>query len=164
MIEIKKLQSTDIAAVKNVQLASEQIKFASTSEEFLLGGSETIHLHIIKYEGQVVGFFKLDTDYCANYDFCPKAGIGLRTLAIDKSCQGKGIGKAAVLAISSYVKHTYPKYQFIYLTVNCQNPVAEACYIKAGYEFSGEKYLGGEAGPQHIMYMNLAEKQSSFTC
>lgn len=102
MIEIKKLESSDVAAVKKVQLASEQIKFASTAEEFLLDGSETIHLHIIKYKGQVVGFFKLDTDYCSNYDFCPKTGIGLRTFAVDKKCQGKGIGKAAVLAISSY--------------------------------------------------------------
>lgn len=156
MIQIKKLQSSDIAAVKKVELASEQIKSASSAEEFLLDGSDTVHLHVIKYEGQVVGFFKLDIDYCSNYDFCPRAGIGLRTFAIDKKCQGKGIGKAAMLAISAYVKSAYPNYRFIYLTVNCQNPVAEACYIKAGYEFAGEKYLGGEAGPQHIMYMNLA--------
>lgn len=156
MIEIKKLESSDIEAVKQVELAPEQVKFASTAAEFLLDGSETTHLHLIKLNGRVVGFFKLDLAYSANYDFCPESGIGLRTFAIDKNYQGKGIGKAAIIAITTYVKSSYSEYQYIYLTVNCNNSVAECCYVKAGYQYTGEKYLGGEAGPQHIMYMDLA--------
>ena len=41
-------------------LPEEQVKFAGTAEGFLSDGSETIHLHVIKFDNQVVGFFKID--------------------------------------------------------------------------------------------------------
>ncbi len=37
-----------------------------------------------------------------------------------------------------------------------QNQAARACYLKGGFEDHGEQYLGGPAGPQHIMRGKIA--------
>ena len=96
MLEIEKVNESNIEEVKNVHLADEQVKFAGTSEEFISSASETIHLHAIKNNGAVVGFFKLDVAYSSDYEFCPKDGLGLRAFAIDINCQGQGLGTEAV--------------------------------------------------------------------
>ncbi|MFS1906110.1 GNAT family N-acetyltransferase [Vibrio lentus] len=151
MITVERLKPLDVERVKNIQLADEQIKFAGTAEAFLLSGSDTIHLHVIKYNNDVVGFFKLDIAYAAGHDFCSERGLGLRAFAVDKNQQGKGIGTGSVKALFPYLKSNYAEYDSIYLTVNCKNPGAVSCYKKGGFVDTNEKYLGGEAGPQHIM-------------
>lgn len=156
MIEIEKLDSAHVECVKKIELAAEQVKFSATAEEFLNSGSDEIQLHVIKSGNSVVGFFKLDTSYASNYSFCPEGSLGLRSFAIDKSRQGEGIGQNAVKALFPYLKENYPEYHSIYLTVNCKNPKAVGCYKKGGFLDTNEKYLGGAAGPQHIMYGKIA--------
>ncbi|MEZ9865221.1 N-acetyltransferase family protein [Vibrio breoganii] len=151
MIEIERLNSSHIPSIKGIKLSEESIKFASTADDFLLDGSDTTHLCVIKKEGMVVGFFKLDTAYASTYRFCPKNSIGLRTFALDERQQGKGLGTNTVRALSDYLASHYQSHEFVYLTVNCKNPAAIACYRKGGFEDTGELYLGGEAGPQHVM-------------
>jgi RimJ/RimL family protein N-acetyltransferase len=151
MIDIERLTNSHIASVKCIGLTNAQVEFACSSEEFLMDGSNTTHLHVIKSNDVVVGFFKLDIAYSLNYSFCPEGSIGLRTFALDKNQQGRGIGTDAVKALFSYLKTNYLNYKSIYLTVNVKNPRAIVCYQKAGFEKIDEKYFGGAAGPQHIM-------------
>jgi len=151
MIIIEPLTSAHIEQVKSIELGDEQVKFAGTAEEFLLDTSDTIHLHVIKFGYDVIGFFKLDTAYSSNYDFCPDGCIGLRAFALDKNQQGKGFGTQSVKALLLYLKANYDVYHSIYLTVNIKNPGANACYKKGGFECMNDTYLGGNAGPQHIM-------------
>ncbi len=151
MVDIERLNEAHVPAVKKVRLSDEQIPFAGTAEEFLSSGNETTHLHILRSHGEVVGFFKIDTAYPESHSFCPQNTLGLRTFAISENHQGKGMGTSAIRALFPYLKQTYAAFQSIYLTVNCKNPAARACYLKGGFEDTGEQYLGGEAGPQHIM-------------
>ena len=55
MITIERLNDAHIEQVNEIQLADEQVKFAGTATDFLSDGSETTHLHIIKYGSEVVG-------------------------------------------------------------------------------------------------------------
>ena len=155
MIEITKLKNSEFELIKHIQLDKEQVKFACTAEAFLRDESETLHLHVIKLNGDVVGFFKLDLDYSASYDFCPDRTIGLRSFVLDKNQQGKGIGKQSVKALFPYLKSYYGQFDSIYLTVNCKNKGAKVCYQKSGFNTSKDKYLGGAAGPQYIMYATI---------
>ncbi|MBM7035043.1 GNAT family N-acetyltransferase [Vibrio ulleungensis] len=155
MITLSKLTQSDITPLKAVQLAPEQVKFAATAEEFLADTVDTTHLHVIKWQGDVVGFFKLDVAYAEYYEFCPSDGVGLRSFALDSRQQGKGIGTKSVVALISYLRSQYSHYRYVYLTVNCQNPAAISCYLNAGFEDTLELYHGGAAGPQHIMRKQL---------
>ena len=110
MIEIAKLEMSAIEQVKNILLDEEQIKFACTADKFLLDGSDTTHLHTIKLNGDVVGFLKLDIAY-SSFSFCPEGGIGLRSFAIDKNYQGKGLGTQAIKVLPYTRYHSRCKVQ-----------------------------------------------------
>lgn len=110
---------------------------------------------MIKHNDQVIGCFKIDIAYAESYGFCIEGSIGLRTFLIDAKQQGRGFGTLAVKALFPYLKENYANYPRIYLTVNCKNPAAYTCYQKAGFHEAGEHYLGGAAGPQHIMYWDI---------
>ena len=43
----------------------------------------------------------------------------------------------------------------IVLSVNVRNPVAIRTYARAGFADTGELYLGGTAGPQHVFELWL---------
>ncbi|MHA2937230.1 N-acetyltransferase family protein [Vibrio sp. RC27] len=151
MITVEKLDNSHLEQVRSIRLADEQVKFACTADEFLRDDCKTIHLHVIKSDDAVVGFFKLDIAYSSHYEFCSENSIGLRSFALDKNQQGKGLGAGSVKALFAYLKSFYSDYNSIYLTVNCKNPIAFSCYQKGGFEYTNEKYLGGAAGPQFIM-------------
>lgn len=158
MILIERLDDSHIELIKKINVAEEQEKFACTAEEFLSDFADTTHRNVIKNNNLVVGFFKLDTAYSLNYDFCSQNGLGLRTFVIGINYQGQGIGTSAVKALFPYLKENYPGFDSIYLTVNCKNPSAQSCYRNGGFEDTGEKYLGGAAGPQHIMCGKIAKQ------
>ncbi|OCQ23546.1 acetyltransferase [Pseudoalteromonas luteoviolacea] len=151
MITIKKLSDAYVTQVEKIQLCDNQIEFAGTTAEFLNDASDTTHLHVIKNDQTVIGYFKLDLAYAYKYDFCPQNAVGIRAFVIDKQQQGKGFGKLAVRALFAYVAENYPTYSQIMLTVNCRNQVAYECYKKAGFQDTQEKYLGSPAGPNYIM-------------
>lgn len=155
MVTIEKLKKSHIELVNSIELTDEQVAFAATGREFLCDASDTTHLHIIKYNNHVVGFFKLDIAYATNYQFCPEGSIGLRTFVVDKKQQGNGIGTKAVKALFLYLKVNYENYHSVYLTVNCKNLIAFSCYQKGGFEYINEKFLGGAAGPQFIMHRKI---------
>ncbi|GEA50963.1 N-acetyltransferase [Vibrio inusitatus NBRC 102082] len=151
MIEIERLNSSHVPCVKDIQLSEQSVRFASTTDDFLLDISSTTHRYVIKQHHLVVGFFKLDLAYESTYHFCFKNSIGLRTFALDQRQQGKGLGTKTVEALLCYLTNHYQAYDFVYLTVNCKNAAAISCYRKGGFEDTGEIYLGGQAGPQHVM-------------
>ncbi|MBT2774309.1 GNAT family N-acetyltransferase [Halomonas sp. ISL-60] len=162
MIKLEKLNAADIAEVRNIAVRDDQLKFVGTAKEFLADSNEATHLHVIKHNDQVVGCFKIDIAYADGYDFCTEGSIGLRAFIIDAKQQGKGLGTLAVKALFPYLKENYANYPRIYLTVNTKNPAAYTCYQKAGFHETGEQYLGGAAGPQHIMYWDIRRSNRRF--
>ncbi|NRD75060.1 GNAT family N-acetyltransferase [Shewanella sp. VB17] len=151
MLTIEKLQECDLSKVLKITLPETQIKFAETAKDFLSDNNDTTHLHVIKLNNTIVGFFKIDTAYSSVYDFCSDTGVGLRAFVIDAKQQGKGIGSNAVKALFPYLQAHYPAYNTIYLTVNCKNDGARRCYQKGGFIDTGDTLLGGIEGPQYIM-------------
>lgn len=156
MLTIEKLTHENIEKVRQVTLAEEQVKFAGTAEEFIASASDTIDLHIIKLNDDVIGFFKIDVTYSLGDEFTIESGVGLRAFAIDINQQGKGLGSAAVKALFPYLQEYYSSFRFVYLTVNCKNPGARFCYLKGGFHDTSKQYLGGAAGPQYIMQGEIA--------
>lgn len=155
MIKLEKLNASDIAVVRSIAVHDDQVKFVGTAQEFLADKNEATHLHVIKHDDQMIGCFKIDIAYADDYDFSTKGSIGLRTFLIDSKQQGRGFGTLAVKALFPYLKENYANYPRIYLTVNAKNPAAYTCYRKAGFHETGGHYLGGAAGPQHIMYWDI---------
>ncbi|WP_318423023.1 GNAT family N-acetyltransferase [Photobacterium leiognathi] len=152
MIEIKPFTKRDENAVKRIVVPKSQVRFASTAEDFIASATETMHLYVIYYHGEIIGFFKLDIAYSEQMKFCPINTLGLRTFVISQHYQGKGIGTAVIKRILHYTAAYYAGYDAIYLTVNCKNPAAKRCYEKSGFQLTGDLFLEGDFGPQEVMF------------
>ncbi|WP_264905642.1 GNAT family N-acetyltransferase [Vibrio sp. STUT-A11] len=156
MITFEKLTKAHETSILDIQLSENHVKFASTPQAFLSDSTPHIDKVVVRYKGDVIGFFKLDLNYSEYFDFCSSNALGFRTLALDTRMQGKGLGTECMKRLATYVASNYAMRDYIYLTVNCKNTGAKVCYEKAGFEDTGKLYLNGPAGPQHIMRRKVA--------
>ncbi|RBP80011.1 GNAT family N-acetyltransferase [Marinomonas rhizomae] len=152
MVIIEKMTTQHLADVINLGVVEEQRKFVGTIDEILKSANAQVRPHVIFAEDQIVGFFLIDITYSKNYDFAKQSNsIGLRSFFISKEYQGGGYAKQAILILPNYLSEAYPNHTEIFLTVNCQNSIAKALYLKGGFKDTNSLYYGGSAGPQHIM-------------
>lgn len=153
MIQLAPMQVSDLERVMTLSIKKEQLPYVGTIEEVLLNADDNVHPHLVWAEGEVVGIFLIDTIYGRNYDFSPSDALGFRAFLIDSRHQGKGFAGRAMAQLAGYLANNYPDYTAVYLTVNCKNTVAYQCYLNYGFQDLKQLYLGGAAGPQHVMSM-----------
>ena len=89
------------------------------------------------------------------FDSPTPTALGLRTVMVDANRQGMGVGRSLCQMLPAYLAQHYPRACSLWLTVNLRNPGAVRAYVKGGFVDTGEHWLGGDAGPQHIMKMSL---------
>ncbi len=155
-VSLRPLGKDDFAAVQHIIVAPEQVRFSGTVREAFEAAEENVDFHAICDGEHVVGFFKIDTAYGAQYPFAGKTGLGLRAFIVDLSQQGKGIATKAVMAMPEYLRPLYPNTTDVFLTVNFVNLAAKRAYLKGGFEDTGEVWPHGNAGPQNILRLQLA--------
>ncbi|MDW6001583.1 GNAT family N-acetyltransferase [Vibrio mangrovi] len=155
MLQIEPMYPKHQSEIELLSVNAQQRAFVGTMEEILVNISDWVHPHVVISEQQVIGFFLVDTRYSLNVDFCQPDDIGIRAFFIDSRQQGKGYGKLAVSLLKPYLQRQYPMHHQVYLTVNCRNKIAFHCYEAGGFKDTRALYLGGAAGPQHIMSLHL---------
>lgn len=155
MITLAPLPPDRTDLVADIHLPPDQQVFASPPPEVMAMGGPDRDGHMILEDGKVVGFFAIDRAYADAHDFAETGTIGLRMFSVDARAQGRGIATFACRALASYLPEHYPAAAACYLTVNHRNPRAKTVYLKSGFEDTGADYLGGAAGPQYIMRLNL---------
>ena len=154
---IERLTPDLYALATSLLVAPEQLEFTGTVADALAGIDDGRHPHGIWFDRSLVGFFIVDTQFHREFDFCGAGSLGIRTFLIDRQRQGQGLGKAAVKALGPYLAEAYPASAAAWLTVNCRNLAAYRCYEQGGFTDTGDLYLGGAAGPQHVMRQTRAE-------
>lgn len=155
MIALAPLAKDDPGPVAHVTVRPDQEPFCGTIAGHFAENDASVDFHQISRDGRVVGFFKIDRAYHTRYDFVQADEIGLRGVMIDAGEQGRGTGTAAMAALRDYLPRHYPGVPAVVLTVNAVNPPAIVAYLRAGFADTGDRYLGGQLGPQHIMRMQL---------
>ena len=146
MIKVEKMTQSRLLEAVNLSVEDDQKQFTvSDVEKAIEQAHEHEHPHLILSDNKVVGFFILDTRYSENYDFCPERSLGVRGFLIDCHHQGQGVAKQALRQLPTYVAANYPEFQQVYSTVNCRNLPAYHCYLKCGFQDSGELYLGRQS-------------------
>ncbi len=156
MIEFLPLSQDDLHRVAQLAVHPDQVKFSGTIEEAFATANPDVDRYAITDGTAVVGFFKIDQGYNTVHDFAPPTGLGLRTVMVDANRQGQGIGQAVCRALPAHLARHYPKACSLWLTVNLRNPGAVRAYLKGGFADTGEQWLQGDAGPQHILRIPLA--------
>jgi ribosomal protein S18 acetylase RimI-like enzyme len=105
-----------------------------------------------------VGFFALDFDFDrhANYVTTPNDFAVLRCFFIDQRYQNQGFAKPALRHLIVLLRTEYPQLKHLYLTVNYKNERALKIYSGENFNTLDKPYLGGSAGPQHVMKKQLS--------
>jgi RimJ/RimL family protein N-acetyltransferase len=138
-------------------LPAEQQDFAATAAESLPAGDldpDRMSVAIVA-DGVPVGMFALDRGgYFREFDDDPCAVL-LRAFYIAPEHQGHGYGTQAVSATRVFVQQRFPDVKRVVLTVNHRNPAALATYLSGGFVHTGDDYLGGPFGPQHVMVLEI---------
>lgn len=156
MISIEKYSDKWKSQIGFLSVKQEQAEFTvSNVNDFVPTLQQHEHPFLVIENDKVVGFFLLDLSYSETYNFGNRKALGIRSLLIDQRSQGKGIATQAIKLLPDYVRSNYPDFQVLQLTVNCRNKAAYQCYCKCGFEDTGKLYLGGPAGPQHIMQREI---------
>jgi len=110
------------------------------------------HPYALVEDGTPVAFLILDeTPPPAD----PSADLLLRGFFVDAAAQGRGVATRAVAALPEVVRRDFPAARSVVLTVNVRNPAARAVYVRGGFVEVGGLYLGGSAGPQHVLRLEL---------
>lgn len=105
---------------------------------------------------QAVGFCYLNFNRDDNAFYCfDDQTCGLQGFQIDERQQGKGYARQAMQAVIQLLQTQYPHYTTLNLTVNQRNLAAKQLYLKLGFQDTGDLYLGGSKGPQHVYTYNL---------
>ncbi|PTY37300.1 hypothetical protein BGP77_03995 [Saccharospirillum sp. MSK14-1] len=155
MITLRRLTPADWDDARTLSVAQAQREFVGTLDDILDAAQPTDHFHFIERDNEPVGFCNIDTAYSQYYEFAEPGELGLRSFLIDQRFQGQGLGKATSAALLPYLKRHYHQHPAIVLTVNQRNLAAYHLYRLAGFEDDGELYLGGAAGPQHVLRLRL---------
>ena len=155
MLRIRKYENDDWEYLKRLSVHADQVRYVGTISELFAQKPAQWHPQLIEVDGEIAGFFNIDTGYASQYEFADEGELGLRAFFIGVEHQEKGYGKEAVKALYGYLQDNFPGYHSVCLTVNCKNPAAYNCYLGGGFQDTGSLYYGGAAGPQHIMRMNI---------
>jgi RimJ/RimL family protein N-acetyltransferase len=129
---------------------------APAAESLLLGDRDPGRVSVaIVVDGVPVGMFALDRGgYFREFDDDPGAVL-LRAFYVAPEHQGSGYATLAVSATRAFVQQRLPDVKRVVLTVNHRNPAAVATYLKGGFAQTGQDYLGGPFGPQHVMVLEV---------
>ncbi|WP_017622614.1 hypothetical protein [Nocardiopsis chromatogenes] len=85
----------------------------------------------------------------------PERAVMLRSFLIAVRWQGEGVGRRACRLLPSLAREAAPEAEEILATVKTANPAGYRAYLAGGFEDTGRRYLGGDAGPQHVLSMRL---------
>ena len=110
------------------------------------------HPYVLVEDGAPVAFLVLDE---TPPDADPSADLLLRGFFVDAAAQGRGVATRAVAVLPQLVRRDFPAARSVVLTVNVRNPAARAVYVRGGFVDEGRLYLGGSAGPQHVLRLAL---------
>jgi RimJ/RimL family protein N-acetyltransferase len=106
-------------------------------------------------DGAPVGFFVLHHGTSAGELAPDERDVLLRNFFVDAAAQGRGVASRALAALPAFVRAHRPGARRVVLTVNVRNPRAIRTYRAAGFVDTGELYLGGARGPQHVFVLAL---------
>ena len=116
--------------------------------------SDASREHVVIVRDDVpVGYFQLDRDSVPGRRATRSARLA--RVADRPRRPGPGRGARGEAALPAYVRDRFPDRRRVALTVNVTNPAAIAVYRRAGFADTGEVYVNGPAGPQHVLVLEL---------
>ena len=147
MITLRKIDARNVWELVALEVQEEQKSFVATNTESILeaycaitNGGVALPFGI--YDGETpVGFVMIGYG-CDDWEDAPaiaRNNYSIWRLMIDRNCQGRGYGKAALTAALDYIRR-FPcgKAECCFLSYEPENSVAKQLYHSFGFRENGE--------------------------
>lgn len=158
MITLQTVTPDIKAQILGIQIDSEFVAPLSFIFDHIDGDQEFLPLGFFAAQ-QAVGFCYINFKRSDNNFYCfDNQTCGIQGFQIDERQQGKGYARQGMQAVIRLLQEQYPQYTSLNLTVNQRNQAAKQLYLKLGFQDTGDLYLGGSKGPQHIYTYDLSNK------
>lgn len=156
-LELKKLEKINTTFLEKIYVESEFIDPVNEIIDRIKNNKKVASLPFVVMEAEeVVSFFTVES---TNPNVEKNKGANdvywLETFFITKRYLGKGYSESVVNEMLHDLHLHLPSISILKLTVNIRNEIAQYIYKKCGFKDTGEKYLGGPAGPQHIYKITI---------
>jgi len=157
-LEVTALAESDFRDFSKITVFEEQARFIPSMAELLnrfIGRDAEAYVYLAgaRCDGRAAGIIVVTPTYeTADLKSDGSSLCWVDTLAVDKQFQRRGVGKKLLEHSIAVIKS---RHDVLCLTVDIRNISAKAMYLKSGFQDSGELYLGGSAGPQHILQYEL---------
>ncbi|MCX4219813.1 MULTISPECIES: N-acetyltransferase [Pseudomonas] len=145
LVPYESLNAAQRQQVEAIEIHPEQIKFSGDIHGAL-------HTLLSKPGPGVKGFALLAEDVPVAFlllkrppalpEWADEHSATLHALQVDHRAQGKGYGKACLLALPEVAREAWPEIKGLELSVDADNDAAIALYAKYGFVDSGEAYKG----------------------
>lgn len=155
---LDRMSSAERDQVLQLRVDPSQMRFVEPIEETLSQENILRESHVMLADGNVVGFFQIDTENEHRFEAALPKELELHEVIVDTKYQGRGYGAAFLEQLPLYVRTAYPGWDTLALSVNCLNERAHALYVRGGFSDTGEIFKLGQSGPQYVMRYLLAEE------
>lgn len=147
------LPGSETGRVLHLELPDHQEPFVGAIAEMAADPDPAQDFHAVSANGQVIGFFKVDTDFSTRIHRLPTGAHGVRGILIGGQYQGHGYGRRFLEALPNYLKSHYPNAGF-WLSVDQGNELATRLYLGTGWRVDGDPFEG-RSGPEWVMRLDL---------
>ena len=160
MISLQTLLLSEHHLVDGFELDDDQERFAGgTIDDIFKALSQdverdAIHPFAIVVDARSTGFFVL-RESPALPIWATEDAMTLHSFRVSRSCQGQGIGRAALRLIVRWIITERPTVVRLMLAVNVNNHRAAAFYERCGFLVSGVE-LEGRIGRQRVMVLPIS--------
>lgn len=146
-IWLKPLALSEQHIVDAIELDADQQRFAGGSIADIFKAlrasafPQFLHPFAVVAGEQIVGFLVL-RERDALPTWAHQDSITLHSFRISAPFQHKGFGGTALTLAASWIRTNRPAVSFIMLTVNADNPGADALYLRCGFQPTGAIFQG----------------------
>lgn len=160
MISFRQVNKKSFSIDADLKVTPDQERFAggNLADYVRICRDDDKHFCFLICDGELpIGFFALDfqEDRHRAYTQGDSHFCILRNFFIDQHWQGKGLASKSLQLLPDFIRQHFPQIKKIYLTVNEKNPAAQNVYLKHGFTALTLRYMGGSAGPQVVMVLEL---------
>ena len=147
------LPRSDVGRVQHLILPDHQEPFVGNIADMTADPDPAQEFHHICAGDQMIGFFKVDTDFARRVKRLPKGSHGLRGVLIGGQFQGMGFGRRFLELLPGYLPAQYDVTE-VWLSVDQGNKLATRLYLATGWEITGPPFTG-RSGLETVLRLKL---------
>lgn len=153
MLKLAPLPRGEVTRVLHLDLPDHQLDFVAPIAEMVREPDELQEFHVALQDDTAIGFLKIDRDFSRRISRLPSNAHALRGLLIGGQYQKRGLGRAVVTTMKSYIPAQYD-ISDLWLSVDESNHLATRLYGACGWDIEGPPHRG-RIGREYVMKLRL---------